>query len=107
MSLGKKKMKRMGKKLQVVQRVLGYAFPLSSRKKFNRHLSLLTLALNREDVQDISAVVRVRRCPSRASCATLSLFSLRRPCHEALCLVFAFLGLLLHCIFSFQDRRRG
>lgn len=57
---------REEKNLQAVQRVLGYALPLSACKKLNRHSRLLTLALNREDVQDISAVVRVRRCPSRA-----------------------------------------
>lgn len=58
--------------------------PFLSRKP-NRHSRLLTLALNREDAQDISAVVRVRRCPSRAVLHNfVVIVPLRRPCHAVL-----------------------
>lgn len=42
-------------------RVLAYALPPFLLQKFNRHSRLLTLALNREHVEGISAVVRERR----------------------------------------------
>lgn len=61
--------------------------PFLSRES-NRHSRLLTLALNREDAQDISAVVRVRRCPSRAALHNFVVIfpAQALPCGAALCL---------------------
>lgn len=83
--------------------------PFLSRKS-NRHLRLLTLALNREDAQDISAVVRVRRCPSRSCPARLySYFRCAGPatrCGAVPGFLPGFgLPRLAFCIF--QSRRRG
>lgn len=66
--------------------------PLSSCKKFNRHSRLLTFALNREHVEGISAVVRVRRWDD--VCLSVCLFCL---------VLFLPASTTTHCFFPEQS----